>query len=258
MAEAHISVDENHFQCPICLEILKDPVTIPCGHSYCMECIRNCWDEDEGKGVYSCPQCRKTFDPRPVLGRNLILADMVNKLRVQGHQITKSDEGFAGPDDVECTVCIGKKRKAEKSCLECYDSYCEIHLCHHEELHSGKRHKVVEAVSQLQKKLCPEHSKPLEAFCQTDSKCLCVACIVDDKHKGHDVISPATAKENNQVKYQNGSCSNYKIIVNLRANPYFFVPVCPRQQAFTIFCFYFNSASWSGVCRAKSLRDKLS
>lgn len=206
MAEANISVDESHFRCPICLEILKDPVTIPCGHSYCMECIKNCWDQDEEKGVYSCPQCRKTFDPRPVLGRNLILADMVNKLKAQGHQSTHLDEGFAGPGDVECTVCIGGKRKAEKSCLDCFDSYCEIHLCHHEELHLGKKHKVVEAVSQLQQKLCPEHSKPLEAFCQTDSKCLCVACIVDDEHKDHNIISPAKAKEENQVKYQKSCC----------------------------------------------------
>lgn len=200
MAEANISVDENHFRCPICLEILKDPVTIPCGHNYCMECIKNCWDQGEEKGVCSCPQCRQEFNPRPILGRNPVLAVMVTKLTVQGLKTAHSDEEFAEAGDVECTVCIGRKRKAERSCLECFDSYCVIHLSHHEELHAGKKHKVVEAVSQLQKKLCPEHGKTLEAFCQTDLKCLCVACIVDDEHKGHNVIAPAKAKEDNQVK----------------------------------------------------------
>uniref|UniRef100_A0A3B4WMP5 Zinc finger RING-type eukaryotic domain-containing protein n=1 Tax=Seriola lalandi dorsalis TaxID=1841481 RepID=A0A3B4WMP5_SERLL len=34
MAQANISVTESQFRCPICLDILKDPVSIPCGHTY--------------------------------------------------------------------------------------------------------------------------------------------------------------------------------------------------------------------------------
>ncbi|KAL2089859.1 hypothetical protein ACEWY4_014547 [Coilia grayii] len=200
MAEASIPVAENHFQCPICIELLKDPVTIPCGHTYCMDCIKKCWDKEEEKNVYSCPQCRQTFNPRPVLCRNPILADMVAKLKAQGLQNVQNDEvEFAGPGDVECTICIGRKRKADKSCLECLDSYCALHFCRHEELLSGKKHKVVEATVQLQSKMCLEHGKPLEAFCNTDKKCVCVACITD-QHKGHDVVSPANAKKDKEVE----------------------------------------------------------
>ncbi|XP_004370877.1 tripartite motif-containing protein 60-like [Trichechus manatus latirostris] len=41
--------------CPICLEYLRDPVTIDCGHNFCCCCIHQCW---EGLGdIFPCPIC---------------------------------------------------------------------------------------------------------------------------------------------------------------------------------------------------------
>ncbi|ROL51263.1 Tripartite motif-containing protein 16-like protein [Anabarilius grahami] len=79
MAEARISQDE--FTCPVCLDLLKDPVAIPCGHSYCKNCITGCWDQEDQKRVYKCPQCRQTFSPRPALAKNTMLAEVVEKLK---------------------------------------------------------------------------------------------------------------------------------------------------------------------------------
>uniref|UniRef100_A0A3B3UQ61 Tripartite motif-containing protein 16-like n=1 Tax=Poecilia latipinna TaxID=48699 RepID=A0A3B3UQ61_9TELE len=66
-------LDRETFSCSICLNLLKDPVTIPCGHSYCRNCITSFWDEGERKKSYHCPQCRKTFTPRPELQKNIML-----------------------------------------------------------------------------------------------------------------------------------------------------------------------------------------
>uniref|UniRef100_A0A3Q3FT46 RING-type domain-containing protein n=1 Tax=Kryptolebias marmoratus TaxID=37003 RepID=A0A3Q3FT46_KRYMA len=82
MAQASISVTESQFRCPICLDILRDPVSIPCGHTYCMACVNNYWDQAEPPGRLSCPQCRESFSPRPVLRRNTVLAEVVDKLRL--------------------------------------------------------------------------------------------------------------------------------------------------------------------------------
>lgn len=71
-----IELDREQFRCSVCLDLLEDTVSLCCGHSYCRSCIESCWDKEEGQGEYSCPQCRESFHPRPVLKRNNMLAEV--------------------------------------------------------------------------------------------------------------------------------------------------------------------------------------
>uniref|UniRef100_A0A672N971 Tripartite motif-containing protein 16-like n=1 Tax=Sinocyclocheilus grahami TaxID=75366 RepID=A0A672N971_SINGR len=179
----------EQFSCPVCLDLLKDPVAIPCGHSYCMSCITDCWDQEDQKRVYSCPQCRQTFSPRPALAKNTMLAEVVEKLKK-----TKLKAAVpAGPGDVECDICTGRKHKAVKSCLVCLESYCQTHFERHEEFRSGKRHKVTDATGRLQQMICHQHDMPLLVFCRTDQQCVCMLCAMDE-HKNHETVSTAAER----------------------------------------------------------------
>ncbi|MGH0185273.1 UNVERIFIED_CONTAM: hypothetical protein FKN15_017430 [Acipenser sinensis] len=178
---------EDQFSCSLCLELLKDPVTIPCGHSYCMGGIKNCWDQTDHTGVYSCPQCRETFTPRPVLGRNIMLTEVAGEFKRRRLDPPPA-QSYAGPGDVPCDFCTGRKFKAVKSCLTCLASYCETHVKSHSEVTPLKRHKLTNAIGDLEQKLCAEHQKVLEVFCRTDQTCICLLC-TDKDHKSHDTVS---------------------------------------------------------------------
>lgn len=200
MAQAGVVLDKDHFNCSICLDVLKNPVTIPCGHSYCSDCIESYWDQDDYLGVFACPQCRQNFTPRPPLARNTMLADVVEKFRKTelDEATTTSCKNFTEAVDVECDVCTVRRNNAVRSCLVCLASYCELHVQPHYESAAFKKHKLVPASKILQETICCRHNKLLEVYCRTDGLCICYLCLTDE-HKGHDTVLADVEIQEKQV-----------------------------------------------------------
>ncbi|XP_063077279.1 E3 ubiquitin-protein ligase TRIM47-like isoform X2 [Engraulis encrasicolus] len=193
MAEAAL---RDLYQCPVCLDTLNDPVTTPCGHSYCQNCISDYWNQAPQTGVYSCPQCREKFNTRPALKKSTVLAELIGHMKIA--EDASSGLCFAEPGDVECDSCTGRKLKAFKSCLVCLASFCETHVQPHYISPAFKKHGLIEASVNLQEKICPQHGRLLEMFCRTDQFCICMLCATND-HKGHDMVSTATGSQEKKI-----------------------------------------------------------
>ncbi|XP_077397268.1 finTRIM family, member 86 [Festucalex cinctus] len=164
--------EEETFVCSICLETLKDPATLPCGHSYCLSCIQSHWDKGNSKAQYSCPQCRQIFKPRPTLAKSTLLVEALEKLRTN--------------------TLKQRPSTAVSSALPSEPIYLEILP------DTGPREgSVYPQLPAVAARLCPQHNQPLDLFCHDDRECVCVVCC-QHGHKGHRVLKPEDERKERQ------------------------------------------------------------
>ncbi|XP_030638288.1 E3 ubiquitin/ISG15 ligase TRIM25 isoform X2 [Chanos chanos] len=168
---------EEELTCSICLCPFDSPVTLPCGHNFCQNCLDETW-----KTSYVCPQCRTHFNTKPELKKNTVLATVVEAFRMRsGGEIAediqiKKDE----PPAVMCDACL--EVKAVKTCLTCMASYCEEHIKPHQENPVFRAHLLNDPLSDLSHRICSEHCKLMELYCADHERCICSSCL--QIHKG--------------------------------------------------------------------------
>uniref|UniRef100_A0A3B4XIN2 Zinc-binding protein A33-like n=1 Tax=Seriola lalandi dorsalis TaxID=1841481 RepID=A0A3B4XIN2_SERLL len=108
---------EDQFLCSICLDVFTDPVSTPCGHNFCKNCITTHWDISDR---CQCPMCKEVFNIRPQLRVNTFISEVVAQFKHEAQQKTSSsssEQQVSKPGEVPCDVCTGTKLKALKSCL---------------------------------------------------------------------------------------------------------------------------------------------
>uniref|UniRef100_A0A8C5QHQ6 Uncharacterized protein n=1 Tax=Leptobrachium leishanense TaxID=445787 RepID=A0A8C5QHQ6_9ANUR len=174
--------------CSICLNIFTDPVTVPCGHSFCRTCIGNVMDT-QGMGEYSCPECKEMFRIKPALKRNQSLSN-----------ITESFQSAEKRIAIPCANCILSPVPAVITCLHCEASLCEYHLSAHSK---SAEHVLTEPTTSLENRKCSVHKKVLEYYCCEDAACICVSCRLDGEHRGHQVETLNEASEKKKERLRN-------------------------------------------------------
>ncbi|XP_077122682.1 E3 ubiquitin/ISG15 ligase TRIM25-like isoform X2 [Ranitomeya variabilis] len=178
--------------CSICLSTFKDPVTLRCGHDFCWVCIERVLDTQDGSGVYSCPDCRKRFQERPTLMRNINLHNVAERFLITQQE----KEEITG---ICCTYCVDSPVPAVRSCLHCEASLCDKHLRVHSK---SPEHVLSDPSTSLEKRKCSVHKKILEYYCTEDAACICVSCRLAREHRGHQVetLDEASKKKKNKLR----------------------------------------------------------
>ncbi|XP_064144608.1 tripartite motif-containing protein 5-like isoform X4 [Loxodonta africana] len=139
MASAIVVKLQEEVTCPICLELLREPLSLDCGHSFCQACItvNSKTSMVSSEGESTCPMCRIKYQADN-LRPNQHLANIVEKLREV--KVSLEEKGQTGD------VC---ERHGEKLLLFCKeDGKVICWLCERTEEHRGHRTFLVEEVAQ--------------------------------------------------------------------------------------------------------------
>lgn len=161
MAEPQVPVRMDPLCCTICRRVLRNPVTIPCQHNFCVRCIQDRWDHDERtKSPCRCPECGLVFPSRPRLNE-----------KKTGKGLLRDSER-PGPG--------GEKRKHQHS-----GASAEVQKRPHLSTETGSP-------------LCWKHRSSLDVYCGTDEQILCTVC-ASAEHRGHAIGSVKEERKRMQV-----------------------------------------------------------
>ncbi|CAL8378939.1 unnamed protein product [Arctogadus glacialis] len=89
---------------PVCTEIVKDPVSLGCHHSFCSSCLQYFWGQAENK---NCPVCKRKSSKEIVV--NFSLKELADSYA--GRQ-------RSGPSDEAQVVCTEHLKDIKCFCKE--------------------------------------------------------------------------------------------------------------------------------------------
>ncbi|XP_071124286.1 E3 ubiquitin-protein ligase TRIM56-like [Mytilus edulis] len=191
--------EQDAFACPICLETLKSPKSLPCLHTFCEACIGEFILSTEQRAEqklsnYPCPVCRTVVTPNnpedeasqwaALLPHNFTISSLMNNAKSVKQ---------------ECHLCKRRDKISEATqwCCDCMEALCGECLQFHGIMKLSADHKIVkieemdtassgvdEPDLSMISDSCPLHtSKFLEAFCFDHQQLCCLLCITLHQRK---------------------------------------------------------------------------
>ena len=120
---------EDILQCAICLEVLTEPVTFQCFHSFCTKCTQTFRTQTvNGDDVYICPVCRR-HSSKDQLQRTHLLSNLLELRQLYLYE--------------QRICCKCKRQDSTWRCLECVAIFCDVCKQDHVFYEHLKQHNLI-------------------------------------------------------------------------------------------------------------------
>ena len=194
-------------ECPLCLETVKDPKTLPCLHSFCLLCLDKHagYERRQLQTTIKCPVCLACFQ--------IPEGDTFGGLPTSFHLNRLVDLLALRDGDAEAQICSSCE---ENNTTTCYCFVCQNFLCTacfeaHQRLKATRGHRNV-LIENLQAQdvedlihrpvMCPQiyhENEALEYYCQDCNVCICHKCSVVS-HNRHIMVDIQQAAEEQKMQ----------------------------------------------------------
>lgn len=192
---------QKEAECPVCLETVENPKTLPCLHSFCLNCLKKIPVEEE---MMECPVCRTSvLIPETLidLPTSFHLNRLLDILPLRGN----------GTEAQRCGICE-EMHTATCYCFVCVRFMCTACFDSHQRTNGTRGHRnvlienlqapqVLESIRAptccVQK--CHELKEPLKYYCQQCKVCICQKCCEAD-HNRHAMIGIHEAANKDKVQ----------------------------------------------------------
>lgn len=171
MASEFVMNLKEEVTCPICLDLMVEPVSGDCGHSFCQACITLNYESSKcNQDEFICPVCRVSYlfkNLRP----NRHVANIVQRLK----EFKSSPE-----EEPKVLSCARHGEKLQLFCKK--DKMAICWLCERSQEHHGHKTALVEEVDH-EYKVRSRRIQETKQKTLTDGKPLCVTGHLPEQYR---------------------------------------------------------------------------
>jgi len=191
---------ELDLECSLCKDIFREPKTLGCLHSFCLECLETHYERTHSTVGLRCPICRTPFQSQSRDQLSNLSTDLYLLNALENHNSLKNLTH-------EQKGCVVEENEATHYCLDCEEHFCEGCAKVHQKSKATKNHQVIpigemkdqtqiNVISKSSSQLyCQIHqSEEIKLFCEDCKEPICSLCI--DKHRAHTISSLSSIMQN--------------------------------------------------------------